>query len=266
MPTLLETQRTLCRGLHAGDDAAAAMLIEPAGLAPEARVAVYRNTFIGTFVRALRLAFPAVHRLVGAEFFEGAARIFIDEHPPRSAYLDAYGESFPAFLEEFEPAKAVPYLAGVARLEWAVTCALHAPDAAALNVRELEALDPGALARVSFVAHPAVGLVRDDYPVDSIWRAVLSQDETAMSAIDLATGPAFLLVEALEAGVEVSRLDDAEWRFTSALLAGGAVETAIERAPGIEPAVVIAKHLLAGRFSGFTLAHRATAERKESTP
>jgi hypothetical protein len=61
MPTLLETQRAIGASLLDSDDAAATALIEP-GLA--GRLDIYRNTFVIGVTKALRLTFPAVHRLV----------------------------------------------------------------------------------------------------------------------------------------------------------------------------------------------------------
>ena len=104
MPTLLEIQRAVHRSLIARDDAQAVAYIVADELLPEVRLNIYRNTFIGALTTALRLSFPAVHRLVGDEFFESAARIFIEEEPPRSAYLDNYGTGFPEFLAKFRPA------------------------------------------------------------------------------------------------------------------------------------------------------------------
>src|SRR6516164_9064562 len=116
------------RGLVEHDDGEAAGYILADGLASEGRLNVYRNTFIGALTTALRLAYPAVHRLVGPEFFEGAARIFIEKEPPRGAYLDGYGSGFPEFLAQFRQAASLAYLPDVARLEWTVSRALHAPD------------------------------------------------------------------------------------------------------------------------------------------
>lgn len=73
MPSLHELQHDFRRSLVERDDDAAATHVLGDGLAPEQRLAVYRNTFDGNLVNALRLSYPAVHRLVGAEFFEGAA-------------------------------------------------------------------------------------------------------------------------------------------------------------------------------------------------
>src|SRR5215469_12520562 len=173
MPRLLELQRAVYRSLVAHDDEAAARHILADGLAPEARLNVYRNTFIGTITTALRLSFPAVHRLVGAEFFESAARLFIEGHPPRSAYLDEYGAQLPEFLANFPPAATLAYLSGIGRLEWAISRALHAPDVNALDVGRLAAIEPADRARICFTPNPSIGLVQSDYPVDAIWRAVL---------------------------------------------------------------------------------------------
>jgi len=266
MPTLLELQRAVYRSLVAHDDEAAARHILADGLAPEARLNVYRNTFIGTITTALRLSFPAVHRLVGSAFFESAARIFIEAGPPRSAYLDEYGVDFPEFLENFLPAASLSYLPGVARLEWAVSRALHAPDAGALDVSRLSTIDPADHARIVFVPHSSVGLVRADHPVEDIWRAVLAQDDAAMAAIDLRSGPLWLLVHRLETGIHVGRLCEPAWRFMAALCAGQPLQDAIDLAPDVDAAASLAEHLAAGRFVGFELVRQDNAAQPQEVP
>ncbi|MGH6973460.1 MAG: DNA-binding domain-containing protein, partial [Stellaceae bacterium] len=66
MSTLLEIQRAVARSLLAPDDGAAPAYIVADGLAAEARLNIYRNTIIASLTAALRLSYPAVHRLVGA--------------------------------------------------------------------------------------------------------------------------------------------------------------------------------------------------------
>src|SRR6516162_4720107 len=80
MSTLLELQRAVYRGLVAGEDGPCAVGVVADGIVGEARLSVYRNTFIGCLTTALRLVYPAIHRLVGAPFFESAARRFIHGH------------------------------------------------------------------------------------------------------------------------------------------------------------------------------------------
>ncbi|MGH7000638.1 MAG: HvfC/BufC family peptide modification chaperone [Stellaceae bacterium] len=253
MSTLLEIQRAVARSILAHDDGAATAYIVADELAAEARLNIYRNTIIASLTTALRLSYPAVHRLVGAAFFESAARPFIETHPPRSADLDDYDPAFSGFLDDFAPAASIPYLAGVARLEWAVSRALHALDAEALDPARLGAIDPADHHRIRFVPHQSVGLVRADHPVDAIWRAVLAQDDAAMAAIDIGAGPVWLLVQRRETGIAVTRLDQAAWHFTARLCGGRSLQAAIDAAVGIDVPALLASHLVNGVFTGFSV-------------
>jgi hypothetical protein len=258
MPTLLDVQRAMRAALIDGNDGAAIALL--ADGVPADRLDIYRNTFITGATRALRLSFPAVHRLVGDGFFAGAAAAFIAQQPPQAACLDGYGVNFPHFLRGFPPAATLDYLADVARLEWAVSHALHAPDAAPLDLMRLQALRPEDQIRVCFAPHPSVALLRLQYAADAIWRGVLDGDDAALAAVDLASGPVHLLVERGAAGVQVSRLAAATWRFAAALCAGRPLADVFEEfseAAGEtleSPEAALAAHLAAGRFTDFRLA------------
>jgi hypothetical protein len=252
VPTLLELQRAMRTSLVDRDDGtAAAMLAENV---PPDRLNIYRNTFVTGVTKALWLTYPAVHRLVGADFFEGAAGLFVARHPPRSAYLDEYGADFPAFLRDFPPAASLSYLADVAHLEWAVNRAIHAADVEPLNLARLSALPPEDQIRVCFVPHPSIALLRTDYPADVIWRGVLSGDDAALAAVDLDAGPVRLLVERRATGVEVSRLDDAAWGFATMLCEGRSLAAVFAAATDTGDDAVLAEHLAAGRFIDFRLA------------
>ncbi len=261
MPSLHEVQDAIRMSLVEREDGAATAHIVHDELAPERRLSVYRNAFVGNLTNALRLSYPAVHRLVGAEFFEGAARVFVHERPPRGAYLDAYGAELPEFLARFPPAASLAYLADVARLEWAVNRALHAPDEEPLDVTRLAHLAPADHDRVRFVVHPSVSLIKADYPVDTIWRAVLEQDDTALAAIELADGPVWLIVQRLASGVDVTRSDEQAWHFATELCAGNPLGPALEVARGLDAAALLADHIAAGQFIGFQLADAAAGVR-----
>lgn len=265
MPTLREVQDAIYRSVVERDDGPAARHVAADALAAEARLAVYRNTFAAALTATLRIAFPAVHRLVGADFFETAARLFIEAEPPRSAWLDSYGVAFPDFLDAFRPAASLPYLPGVARLEWAVNVALRTPDVPPLDLSRLATLDPADQERVVLVPSPAIGLVRADHPVDTIWQAVLAQDDAAMEEVALDSGAVHLLVDRADDEVTVERIDPASWRLLSALCRGEAVSDALAVQVGVEGAALLARHLAAGRFVRFELIDDAeTAPREDS--
>jgi len=253
MPTLRELQRNVAHSLIAGDDAAAAMDVVADGLVPVARLAVYRNTVIASLTTALRLSYPTVHRLVGAAFFESAAQLFLAAQPPHGACLDDYDLAFAGFLADFAPAAAIPYLAGVARLDWAANRALHAPDTEGLDPARLAAVAAADEPHLRFVPHPSVELVRADHPVDAIWRAVLAQDDAAMAAIELDEGPVFLLVRRTTDGPMIARLAPAAWRFTASLCAGRTLEDAIATAGQVDTATLLAGHLIDGVFTDFAV-------------
>jgi hypothetical protein len=245
MPALLEVQQALRAqlfGAAAPPDAASAQ-----------RLAIHRNTALATLVNALRLSFPAIQRLVGAEFFEGAAREFIRCQPPTSPCLNDYGADLPAFLAAFAPASTLVYLADVARLEWAVSRALHADDADPLELTRLAVLDAAAMSQLRFAMHPAVSVLRLEFPADAIWRAVLEQDAAAMAAIDLSTGPVHLLVERDADAVQVRRLNAARWQFAARLCAGEPWYTMLEHGPDADLGAWLAEHLACGRITDFQL-------------
>jgi hypothetical protein len=252
VPTLLETQHAMRTWLVDGERGAAAVLLAD-GISPD-RLDIYRNTFVANATRALRLTYPAVHKLVGDDFFEAAAATFVAQHPPRSACFDHYGEPFAAFLADFPPAALLAYLADVARLEWAVSPAIRADDVAPLDLARLAVLSPEEQARVSFVPHPSVSLMSLATPADAIWRAVLAGDDAALAAVDPGAGPIRLLVERGDGGPEVHRLDTATWHFAAELCCGLPLGIVLAELPGASAEGALVAHLAAGRFVGFRLA------------
>jgi hypothetical protein len=249
MPSLLEMERALRDALVSGEPPPGWL----AGSEPSIRerVGIYRNTVLATLVRALRLGFPTVERLVGAEFFEGAAQAFALAHPASSADLNAYGGAFAAFLAEFGPCAGLAYLPDVARLDGAVARALHADDATALDVRALAQLDPARAGELRFRFHPSLSLLRSPFPVDAIWAAVLQQDEAAMAAIDLHADPVHLLVQRVDGRPVVVRLPEPQWHWTAELVQGRAFAELLAEDTASEVAALLARHLVAGRVVAF---------------
>ena len=192
-----------------------------------------------------------MRKLVGATFYEGAASVFAHERPPRASWLDLYGADFADFLATFAPAATMPYLPDVARLEWAVNRALHAPDVEPLDARAIAGVDPALHERIRFTVDPSVSVLRTDYPADAIWRAVVESDDAALAELNLSDGPVHLQVQRLQNGVEVDRIDESAFRITAALMTGQPLGAALACDDASSAARVLAGHLAAGRFIGF---------------
>jgi hypothetical protein len=181
------------------------------------RFAVYRNNVIVSLVSALAERFPVVQRLVGEEFFGAMARTYVMQEPPRSPVLLHYGATFPAFVDGFEPAATIAYLADVARLEFARGGAFHAADANPLLEQDIAAVPAAELAAMRVVLHPSVSVVASRHPIVSIWEA--HRDPGAIVPVQ-AWAAETALVARPSLTVEVWRLPPGGGQFLTALARG----------------------------------------------
>src|SRR5262249_31223523 len=259
MPTLLEIQTAVRHGLLGNGDATVAATLSDA-LERADRLSIYRNTSRTALTNTLRLNFPVVQRLVGEDFFTAAADTFITRDPPRTAWLDLYGEAFPEFLQCFEPAAALIYLPDVARLERAVNRALHALDVKPLEYLQLLEVEPSLQGHLCFAPHPSVSLVFSPYPVDTIWRAVLERDDISLAAIDFSAAAVRLLVERYDGEIKITQMSERRWRFAEALFAGQSLSAALAVADDPDAPGWLAAHLTAGHFTDFALSNADAAE------
>src|SRR3990167_8260186 len=101
--------------------------------------------------------FPVIRRLVGEAFFTPLARLYAETDRPRTPVLAEWGAGFAGFLEGFPPLAAYPYLADVARIEFARGRAFHAADAPPVAPEILAVADPE---RIRLMLHPSVILLR----------------------------------------------------------------------------------------------------------
>ncbi|SKA39441.1 hypothetical protein SAMN02745126_06237 [Enhydrobacter aerosaccus] len=223
------------------------------------RFAVYRNNVRVSLVAALGARYPVVRRLVGAEFFDAAALLFIAQHPPTGPVLANYGAGFDAFLASFEPAADLPYLPDMAKLEWLRHRAFHAADADPIGIDRLAMLPPERLDTVRLALHPAVQFIVSPWPVLSIWTTNTEDDEVrplgpeAGSESVLVTRPALqVLTQRLPAGAD---------RLLAALAdnapLGAAVAAAVEAEPAFDIAGCLALLFSAGAIVGLTEGSRS---------
>lgn len=196
------------------------------GLPDARRFDVYRNNVMVALIGALEQRFPVARRLVGDDFFRGMARAFIAVSKPASPLIFRYGDDFPIFIAAFEPARPVPYLADVARLELAWSLAYHAADAAPLALAALAEIAPEALPTAKLVPHPSAALVNSPWPVGSIWEAHRHDPVAAVAH----PGPETILVARPEADVNVHILPRQDARFAESLFAGMPLGAAAEAA------------------------------------
>lgn len=163
------------------------------GSDPAQRFKVYRNNVAHSLVDALADSFGVVQTLVGEEFFRAMARVYALADPPRSPVLSRWGSGFANFIDGFAPAAGLPYLADMARLEFAQQQATHARDVQLLQATDLRAVlaAPETLAGLRLSLHPSVWTYRSPYAIASLWLA--HQDGGDIGAVDMETSECVLV-------------------------------------------------------------------------
>jgi hypothetical protein len=215
------------------------------------RYNVYRNNVTVSLIDALAAIYPAVQRITGVEFFRAMARFHVRATPPVSPLLFEYGRDFPSFIESYEYARDIPWLADTARIERAWLDAYHAADAATLKAEALVSVDPSSLAQVRFVPHPAARIVRSRYPAVAIF--AMNRADGPVSP--LCSGDAEdALVTRPDQDVIVSRLPAGGAAFLIALIKGeplgSAAEAAFDQTGSFDLPVNLAAMISAGVFAG----------------
>ena len=141
------------------------------GDANELRLCVYRNTVMKGAVDAITANYPTVERMVGTAWLTAAAHEFVEQHPPNTPSLLAYGALFPGWLSQFGPAQQLPYLADIAYIDRLWTEAHLAADARPLSREDLTGLDADVLEFTVAVLHPSLRIAAFTQNIPSLWRA-----------------------------------------------------------------------------------------------
>lgn len=225
----------------------------PNGKAALKRYNVYRNNVTVSLIDALAATYPAVQRITGVDFFRAMARAHVRETPPTSPLLFEYGRGFPDFVEGYEFAQAMPWLADTARIERAWLDSYHAADASPLSAEELGRMPLERLADVVFKPHPATRIVRSRYAAVTIF--VANRGTQPIGLIN-AADPEDALITRPSFDVAVRRFPAGAASLIEELMAGiplgVAAATAQARHPDFDLVSNIAGMIEAGAFTAIS--------------
>ena len=241
MPSLRELQQRFADDLRRGGTSAPTSVRASGGGAGE-RMAVYSRTIRSTYRNAMAATYPAVRRIVGTSFFDGAVDAYVEAHPSRSGDLNEYGDVFGDFLRGYERAVELPYLPDVARLEWAIDEANRAADSDFAGDAVLAALSQvaaDALPELHLGLEPSCRLIASAFPLFRIWQ-VNQPGYDGELRVDFTAGPHHLRIRretnagcpegTEQSGIAVERIDAGHFEWLSALVQGATLAEALERA------------------------------------
>lgn len=214
--------------------------------------------------RALGAVFPTLLQLLGDDSFAALARAVWHAAPPQRGDIAEWGAALPDFIAADAQLADEPYLADVARLEWAVHQAERAADALPPDgLERLADIDPSAL---WLQLQPGTALLSSLHPVVSIWQAHRSEAEDRFVPVRAAFAAGrgeHALVRRRGWVAEVLVVDATTAVFVAALLAGHDLATALQEAgDGFD----FQRWLLEALQAGAIAAAKYTKNTKEHAP
>ncbi len=243
MPTLHELQTGMARAIITGDAGMIGGHLQVTGADRLKRLRIYRNNTFVSLTDALMATFPAVVSIVDERFFRFMAHTFIAAYPPAEPMLSNYGADLASFIAAFDPCRPLPYLADLARLEWAINEAGLEGNEPAMPPETLTTFAPEVLAVGSMRLQPSLRLVVSRWPILALWQA--NQPDTTAGQPSLERRATRVLVRRKGNGVAMDLHTVGRARFLNSVRNGATVEAALMAAAVRDPHFDPAQELLA---------------------
>ena len=155
------------RGTLAIDPALLGLVRGVGALDPAERLQIYADMYCERLVDVLREDFPRLLAVLGDREFRALACRYLARYPSTHASVRHVGRRLGEYLRA-EPALP-PFLADLARLEWARGEVFDAPDAVPLEVADLQSIAPGDWPALRLLLVPACLVVESPWPLHRIW-------------------------------------------------------------------------------------------------
>jgi hypothetical protein len=165
LAALPDRERTLPGGIEA-------WVRDDERLAAVERLEVYARMYFFRLLDCLAGDFPSVHAVVGHENFHVLVRDYLERHPSTSRSVRSLGRSFAPFLDAHALGAEHPFVADLARFEWALLEAFDARDAAPLAPERLKSVPVEQWPGLRLALTPSLRIVEAGAPVHEMWTAV----------------------------------------------------------------------------------------------
>jgi len=202
---------------------ASAYILNTAQLLEADRLSIYRGSILGGITAALINIYPVCVKLVGEKYFTHMVAGYLKNHPSNSPDIGHYGEYLPTYIADFEPVKALTYLADVAQLEWLWHKAFNASNDSFTSqnckpLTELQNIQAHELPSIEFCPVSSAHLLSSPYPVHKIWQTNQA-DFNGESSVNLDDGDVNLVIwRNTELAMRIDEISEDETTFLSAVL------------------------------------------------
>ena len=160
-------------------------LLRDVAISAQTGLGIYRHAYRSRLLECLADDFPALRALLGTTGFDLLAGDVITACPPRESTLNRYGRQFVAHLRAHPGSTPAGRIAlDLARLEWALVEAIHAPLAPMMAADALARLPPQAWADLRLGAVPSLRIITSRWPIDRLYRQHLCGEQPTIPAAD----------------------------------------------------------------------------------
>jgi hypothetical protein len=136
------------------------------------RTGIYADAYFYRLLDALKENFPATLAVAGADEFHNLISSYLLAHPPTEPSLLHSGRYLADYLDRSPMLVRWPFIADLARLERALIESFHAADATSLDRAAVESIPPDKWPSLRLRFHPATRVLRLQWRVEEILRAV----------------------------------------------------------------------------------------------
>jgi hypothetical protein len=143
------------------------------GLGAVERLAIYHNAYRVRMREALCAAYDKTWSYQGDKLFAHLAASYLTAQPSRQPNQRWYGDGFADHLAQTLPDH--PWLAELARFEWALGLAFDAADAAPLTAADVAQLAPHAWDGLALDWHPSMQLLPLRWNTVALWQALAAE-------------------------------------------------------------------------------------------
>ncbi len=257
MNTLYELQKKLAAALNSEKNISLAEICPHSKLTAPQQLAIYRDSTKAALIHVLRNTYAVCTQLVGLEFFNAMAAVYVRQTPSQSPNINDYGKTFPRFIQNFPPLQSLAYLADVAALEWAYHQALHSEDYPPLPIDALAAITEENYPSLIFTLPPTSSLLSSVYPLDRIWE-FHQPNYQGKARIDLNEGGVKLFIWRQAMDLRMDPLNQHEWLLLNVLHSGLTVDALCDHpellAAEINVVSLLTEFVQKGWITGFRLA------------
>lgn len=218
----------------------------------QARLDIYRRHHRESFRRHLRGRYPTLEWLLGTDRLVALADDTLRRSPPRAPSMAEYGQELVETLVRAGD-ELPPYIAEVARLDWALGCISVAVERDAIGIDRLAAVSADRLDAVTLALQPGLAHVAAAWPVDEL--VTLRLTATAPDQLVFAPKETQLELRGAHGRFTLRRLPAGDFVFRASLAAGESLGRAAEAALAIETSFDVAAALAAVFAEGLVISH-----------